>query len=82
MISTILPCAFSHSAWLTILAGVGFFLGVTILLVVILLVAKRYLVQSGDVTVTMNKDRQLVVPSGKPLLSTMADNNVFLPSAC
>lgn len=72
----------SHSAWLTVGAGVGFFLAATLILVIILLIAKRYLVQSGDVTIEINSDRKVVTPAGKSLLSTMADNNVFLPSAC
>ena len=72
----------SATALNTLLAGVGFFLGVTLLLVIILLVAKRYLVQSGDVEIKINNDRTVTTPAGKPLLSTMADNNIFLPSAC
>ncbi len=77
-----LPCELSHTAWLTIGSGVGFFLGVTLLLVVILLIAKKKLVQTGDVTITVNNDTKITTPAGKSLLSTMADNNVFLPSAC
>ncbi len=82
MIHAVIPCQLGNTGWLTIAAGVGFFLAVTLLLVIILLVAKRYLVQSGDVTITVNGDRKIITPSGKNLLSTMADNNVFLPSAC
>jgi Na+-transporting NADH:ubiquinone oxidoreductase subunit F len=61
---------------------VGFFLGVTLLLVLVLLFAKKKLVQSGDVTITMNGDEKLTTAAGKSLLSTMADNNIFLSSAC
>lgn len=75
-------CQLSSSAELTIVSAVGFFLAVTLLLVIILLFAKKYLVQSGDVTITVNSDRKITTPAGKSLLSTMADNNVFLPSAC
>lgn len=75
-------CQLSSSAELTIVSAVGFFLAVTVLLVIILLIAKKYLVQSGDVTITVNSDRKITTPAGKSLLSTMADNNVFLPSAC
>lgn len=67
---------------LTLGAGVGCFLIVTLLLVVILLVAKSYLVQSGDVTVTVNGDRKVTVAAGESLLTAMATKNVFLPSAC
>lgn len=75
-------CTLPHSAWLTIASGVGFFLGVTLILVIILLIAKKYLVQSGPVEITINNDRTVTTAAGKPLLSTMADNNIFLPSAC
>jgi Na+-transporting NADH:ubiquinone oxidoreductase subunit F len=50
--------------------------------VVILLVAKKYLVSSGNVTVTINNDKKVEVASGQPLLTAMATKNVFLPSAC
>ena len=67
---------------LTILSAVGIFLLITLLLVAVLLTAKHFLVHSGKVTITINKDTTVEANSGKPLLSTMADNNVFLPSAC
>jgi Na+-transporting NADH:ubiquinone oxidoreductase subunit F len=67
---------------LTLLTGVGLFLAVTLILVAILLVAKKYLVHTGAVTITINDDKKVEALSGKSLLSTMADNNVFLPSAC
>ena len=66
----------------TLLAGVGFFLAITLLLVVILLIAKKYLVKSGDITVTINNDREVTVKTGGSLLTTMADAGIFLPSAC
>ena len=58
------------------------FLTVILLLVVILLVAKSYLVASGKVKVTINGDKELEVNSGASLLSTLAENGVYLPSAC
>lgn len=67
---------------LTILAGTAVFLGLTLILVVILLIAKRFLVHSGKVTITINNDKEIIADSGSSLLSTMANSNVFLPSAC
>ncbi len=67
---------------LTVLTGVGVFLIVTLLLVAVLLIARKYLVHTGDVVITINSDRRLTAPSGGSLLSTMASKNVFLPSAC
>lgn len=66
----------------TLLAGVGIFLTITILLVIILLVAKRFLVHSGDVTINVNNSKTFHAPAGASLLSTMATCDVFLPSAC
>ena len=66
----------------TLLSGIGIFLAITLLLVIVLLVAKRYLVSSGMVTVTINDDKNVEVESGRPLLSALATENVFLPSAC
>lgn len=67
---------------LTLLAGVGIFLAVTLLLVAVLLVAKHYLVHSGKVTITLNSDTKIEAETGSSLLSTLAGANVFLPSAC
>ena len=65
-----------------ILASIGVFLVTILVLVVILLVAKNFLVSSGKVKVTVNGENQLEVESGSTLLNTLAVNNVFLPSAC
>ncbi len=66
----------------TLIAGVGIFLIITLLLVIVLLVAKHFLVHSGKVTITLNGSKEVVADSGKSLLSTFADQNIFLPSAC
>ena len=66
----------------TLIAGIGIFLAITLLLVIVLLVAKRYLVSTGKVTVTINDDKKVEVETGGPLLSALATQNVFLPSAC
>ncbi|MDE5573930.1 MAG: NADH:ubiquinone reductase (Na(+)-transporting) subunit F, partial [Muribaculaceae bacterium] len=67
---------------LTLVSSVAIFLIITLLLVAILLLAKRYLVKSGMVDITLNGKKNVEARSGKSLLSTMADANVFLPSAC
>ena len=53
-----------------------------LVLVIILLVAKKFLVPSGKVKLTVNGENTLEVESGSTLLNTLAVNNVFLPSAC
>lgn len=67
---------------LTIFSAVIIFLIITLLLVAILLVAKAKLVQSGDVTVNINSERKVVASAGSSLLNVMANDKIFLPSAC
>jgi Na+-transporting NADH:ubiquinone oxidoreductase subunit F len=53
-------------------------------MVVVLMIAKSKLVASGDVTITINEDpdKALVTPAGGTLLNTLAENKIFIPSAC
>ncbi len=67
---------------LTMLSGVGIFLLITLLLVIVLLTAKHFLVHSGSVTININGDKDVEAPAGGSLLSTLANQNIFLPSAC
>lgn len=68
----------------TVILGVAMFTFVVLTLVVLLMVAKAKLVPSGDVAITINedKDNELKVKSGSTLLNTLADNKIFIPSAC
>ncbi len=65
-----------------ILASIGVFLAIILLLVIILLVAKGYLSPSGNVKLVLNGEKEMEVQTGSNLLSTLADNKIFLPSAC
>jgi Na+-transporting NADH:ubiquinone oxidoreductase subunit F len=55
---------------------------VILLLVGMLLMAQAKLVQSGDVTITINNEKKITVPAGSSLLSTLSNEKIFLPSAC
>ncbi len=65
-----------------ILIATGVFLLVILLLVVMLLVAKAKLTASGPVTININGDKDITVNGGSSLLSTLANEKIFLPSAC
>ena len=65
-----------------ILASIGVFLGIILLLVVILLVAKQYLTPSGKVKITINGEKELEVEQGSTLLNTLSVNGIYLSSAC
>ena len=67
-----------------VISGVGMFTGVILALVTIILVARSRLVPSGNVRILINDDesKALSVPAGGKLLNVLADNKVFVSSAC
>ena len=67
-----------------LLFGVVSFTGVVLLLVLVIIGARRQLVSSGDVSIEINGDTSnaLVTASGNKLLQTLAENKIFLSSAC
>ncbi len=67
---------------LTILAAVVIFLILTLLLVAILLFAKAKLTPSGELKISINGEQEVTAPAGSTLLSSLAANKIFLPSAC
>ncbi len=66
----------------TILISLAVFLGITLLLVALLLWVRNKLTPKGKVKITINDDKELEVQPGSSLLTTLADEQVFLPSAC
>ena len=67
---------------ITIVFGVAMFTGMVLLLVAIILMARSYLVSSGDVSILINGERAITVPAGGKLLQTLSEAQLFLPSAC
>ena len=57
---------------------------VAFLLVLVIIAARSRLVSTGNVSIEINgdSDNPIVVPAGSKLLQTLADNNIFLASAC
>ena len=68
----------------TIVLGVGMFTFTIVTLVGLLMLARRQLVATGDVTITVNGDpeKALCASAGGTLLGTLAANRIFIPSAC
>jgi Na+-transporting NADH:ubiquinone oxidoreductase subunit F len=68
----------------TVLFGVIGFTLVILALVVVLMVAREKLVQSGAVEIVINDDPEhtLETQAGGTLLGTLAANRIFIPSAC
>lgn len=64
--------------------GVTMFTLVVLLLVAAILAARNFLVPSGDIRIEINDDpsKTLTVPAGGKLLQTLADQKIFVASAC
>jgi len=64
--------------------GVLFFTGIVMLLVALILVARSWLIPSGAVALKINDDpnKRLSVQPGNKLLGVLAENDIFIPSAC
>ncbi|MDD8061254.1 NADH:ubiquinone reductase (Na(+)-transporting) subunit F [Shewanella metallivivens] len=64
--------------------GIGMFTIVVCILVMVILLAKRKLVSTEDVTISINGDAEKTVrtPAGDKLLGALAGQQIFIPSAC
>lgn len=69
--------------WNNVVAASLIFLVIVLVLTIILLLAKSWLVNSGEVAISINEgSKMLHSPAGKSLLATLNDNGVHLSSAC
>ena len=69
---------------LEVYLGVGMFIAIVVMLVLIIIAAKSKLVPSGDITISINGDPEKAVTSapGGKLLGALADAGIFISSAC
>ncbi len=67
-----------------IILGVSMFTAIVLALVLVILFAKSKLVSTGDVTISINGDPEKTVKTaaGGKLLGALADQGIFIPSAC
>lgn len=65
-----------------IILGVAMFTLVILALVAVILAAKSKLVASGPVSININNEKDIVVESGGKLLNVLADNKLYVSSAC
>lgn len=70
------------NALIPILLGVTFFTVIVLLLVALIIIARKRLVPSGNVAISVNEQKELSVPVGGKLLSALADHGIFVSSAC
>ncbi|GAB4378565.1 MAG: NADH:ubiquinone reductase (Na(+)-transporting) subunit F [Calditrichia bacterium] len=67
-----------------VLLGMLMFTVIVFFLVMVILFARSKLVPSGNVKIEINQDpeKTIEVPLGGKLLNVLADNHIYLPSAC
>ncbi|MFC1690331.1 NADH:ubiquinone reductase (Na(+)-transporting) subunit F [Pseudomonadota bacterium] len=65
-----------------ILYSVFVFTSLMVLLVMMILWVRAKLVPQGNVTIGINGEREIEAPAGGRLLGTLADYEIFVPSAC
>jgi len=67
-----------------LILGISMFTLIVLALVLVILFAKSKLVSSGDVTISINGDpkKSVVTAAGGKLLGALADQGIFIPSAC
>ena len=70
--------------FLDLFLGVVGFTSVVLILVLIILAARSQLVSTGSVSIEINGDsaNPIKVAAGSKLLQTLAENKIFLSSAC
>ena len=62
--------------------GVLLFTLIVLALVTIIMAARSKLVSTGNVDITINGEKTISVPAGGKLLQTLAEQKLFVPSAC
>lgn len=66
----------------SLLISVGLVGALAAFLALLMVIADATIANYGEVTITINKDKELTVKGGSPLLSTLSSESIFIPSAC
>ena len=65
-----------------IVLGAGMFTGIVLLLVAVIKLAETKLVATGSVQILVNDQKTITTPAGGKLLGCLAENEIFVSSAC
>lgn len=65
-----------------IILGIVMFTVIVLVLALMILFAKSKLVSEGDITIKVNGEKELTMPAGSKLLGALANEGIFIPSAC
>jgi Na+-transporting NADH:ubiquinone oxidoreductase subunit F len=62
--------------------GVACFLAIQLLLVTVIVLAKKTLLPGGDITIRINEEKKFQAKPGGKLLTTLSEEGIILSSAC
>jgi Na+-transporting NADH:ubiquinone oxidoreductase subunit F len=65
-----------------LLISVGAVSGISAFLALLMVIADATIANYGEVKITINNDKELDIRGGKPLLGTLMEEGIFIPSAC
>jgi Na+-transporting NADH:ubiquinone oxidoreductase subunit F len=65
-----------------VIKDVAMLSAISVSLAIIMVIAQRWLSNYGDCKIDINGKRDVTVKGGSSLLSSLSDNQIFLPSAC
>jgi Na+-transporting NADH:ubiquinone oxidoreductase subunit F len=68
--------------WMEFWITVGTLCAIAGVLAVIVVIAEATVGNYGTIEVTVNEKKKLLVPGGRPLLTTLKEQGIFIPSAC
>ena len=66
----------------TLLISIGAITALTVFLAIILVTADAFIANYGECKLTINGKKEIVVKGGRTLLSTLMEEEIFIPSAC
>ncbi len=65
-----------------IVVGVSIFVAIQAILVTLIVITRKMLIPDRDISILVNADKELTVKPGGKLLTSLADQGIFLSSAC
>jgi len=67
---------------LELLTSVSIICGIGVVLAFLLELASKYLEDYGEKSILINNEKKLVVIGGRPLLTSLKEDKIYIPSAC
>ncbi len=65
-----------------LLLGIAAISGIATFLAILMMIADATIANYGEVSIKINNEKEIKVKGGKPLLSTLMEEKIFIPSAC